>query len=173
MAPKALKAYFIWAFSFIDLHINNTEKNRKIRTQQQRTIQINITRRPKENVYGHPLYFVSCTTNYGGINPSCMSNISMVLSWHVTNTTQPFTISSPCFYCPVRNQQHMTTSNQPPEPHASSELSSPEPNSPSCCSPSSCLFCRHSPPSLAAQMGVRSLHPSRIRRCCLFVWTTV
>ena len=46
----------------------------------------------------------------------------MVLPCPVINTTQPSTISSPCFACPIRKLQH-NTFNQPSEPYASSELS--------------------------------------------------
>ena len=84
---EALKAYVIRSFSLLISTLIIQKNNRRTRTQQQRTSQINITRRPKENVYSHLLfYFVSCTTNYGGINPFCMSNNTMVLSWHVINT---------------------------------------------------------------------------------------
>ena len=129
-----------------------------------------MTIRPKEHVYNsHSLYFVSCTTNYGGVNPICMSNNSMVLSWHVINTTQPFNIPRLAFTVPCANNN---TLHQIKPPSPMPPPNSP-PNSPSCCSPSSCCCCHYPSPPLAAQMGVPSLYTSRIRRCCLCVWTTV
>ena len=76
-------------------------------------------------IYSRPVYFVGDVPNYGSANPFSVSINNMVLPCHPINTTQPPTLSSPCFPGRVQKLQHIT-SNQPYEPSASSELSSPE-----------------------------------------------
>ena len=58
------------------------------------------------------------------VSTPMLSSTNIVLPYHLINTTQPSTISSLGFPCPVRELQHITF-NQPSEPYVTSELSSP------------------------------------------------